>query len=76
LGIEGQTWRTWVWIGESTEAEHQGNPIQGGFDVVCTDGTVEYVGLILLVSVLMVGIVAAMKGFNNKRPLGRLPAQG
>ena len=27
-------------------------------------GTVEYVGLILLVSMLMVGIVAAMKGFN------------
>ncbi len=33
-------------------------------------GTVEYVGLILLVSLLMVGMVAAMKGFNrpfNKR---------
>jgi hypothetical protein len=29
-------------------------------------GTVEYVGLILLVSLLMVGMVAAMKGFNNK----------
>jgi hypothetical protein len=28
-------------------------------------GTVEYVGLILLVSMLMVGIVAAMKGFNG-----------
>ncbi|MGH2925354.1 MAG: hypothetical protein ACRDK1_05205, partial [Solirubrobacterales bacterium] len=27
-------------------------------------GTVEYVGLILLVSLLMVGMVAAMKGFN------------
>jgi Flp pilus assembly pilin Flp len=27
-------------------------------------GTVEYVGLILLVSMLMVGVVAAMKGFN------------
>ena len=27
-------------------------------------GTVEYVGLILLVSMLMVGMVAAMKGFN------------
>jgi hypothetical protein len=26
-------------------------------------GTVEYVGLILLVSLLMVGMVAAMKGF-------------
>jgi hypothetical protein len=31
-------------------------------------GTVEYVGLILLVSLLMVGMVAAMKGFN-KPPL-------
>jgi len=27
-------------------------------------GTVEYVGLILLVSLLMVGMVAAMRGFN------------
>jgi Flp pilus assembly pilin Flp len=36
-------------------------------------GTVEYVGLILLVSLLMVGMVAAMKGFNNKWPLGGLP---
>jgi hypothetical protein len=38
-------------------------------------GTVEYVGLILLVSLLMVGMVAAMKGFNNKWPLGGLPAK-
>jgi Flp pilus assembly pilin Flp len=36
-------------------------------------GTVEYVGLILLVSLLMVGMVAAMKGFNNHWPLGGLP---
>ncbi len=28
-------------------------------------GTVEYVGLILLVSLLMVGMVAAMKGFQG-----------
>jgi len=28
-------------------------------------GTVEYVGLILLVSLLMVGMVAAMKSFNR-----------
>jgi hypothetical protein len=28
-------------------------------------GTVEYVGLILLVSLLMVGMVATMKGFNR-----------
>jgi len=28
-------------------------------------GTVEYVGLILLVSLLMVGMVGAMKGFNS-----------
>ena len=28
-------------------------------------GTVEYVGLILLVSLLIVGMVAAMKGFNR-----------
>jgi hypothetical protein len=30
-------------------------------------GTVEYVGLILLVSLLMVGMVAAMKGFKRLR---------
>jgi hypothetical protein len=30
-------------------------------------GTVEYVGLILLVSLLMVGMVAAMKGFDGKQ---------
>ena len=30
-------------------------------------GTVEYVGLILLVSMLMIGMVAAMKGFNGKQ---------
>jgi hypothetical protein len=40
-------------------------------------GTVEYVGLILLVSLLMVGMVAAMKGFNRQnsktRNLSRLP---
>lgn len=30
-------------------------------------GTVEYVGLILLVSLLMVGMVVAMKGFNGKQ---------
>ena len=28
-------------------------------------GTVEYVGLILLVSLLMVGMVASLKGFNG-----------
>jgi hypothetical protein len=38
-------------------------------------GTVEYVGLILLVSLLMVGMVVAMKGFNNKWPLGGLPTR-
>ena len=33
-------------------------------------GTVEYVGLILLVSLLMVGMVAAMKGFNRNPSKG------
>jgi nitrate reductase gamma subunit len=32
-------------------------------------GTVEYVGLILLVALLMVGMVAAMKGFQGKQGL-------
>jgi len=30
-------------------------------------GTVEYVGLILLVSLLMVGMIAAMKGFSGRQ---------
>ena len=30
-------------------------------------GTVEYVGLILLVSLLMVGMVASMRGFSGKQ---------
>ena len=30
-------------------------------------GTVEYVGLILLVALLMVGMVAAMKGFQGRQ---------
>ena len=38
-----------------------GSPPQGG------QGTVEYVGLILLVALLMVGMVAAMKGFQGKQ---------
>ncbi len=32
-------------------------------------GTVEYVGLILLVSLLMVGMIAAMKGFQGDQGL-------
>lgn len=32
-------------------------------------GTVEYVGLILLVSLLMVGMVIAMKSFNGRQGL-------
>jgi len=39
------------------------NPRQHG------QGTVEYVGLILLVALLMVGMVAAMKGFQGKQGL-------
>jgi nitrate reductase gamma subunit len=38
-----------------------GVPIRSG------QGTVEYVGLILLVALLMVGMVAAMKGFQGKQ---------
>ena len=32
-------------------------------------GTVEYVGLILLVALLMVGVVASMKGFQGTQGL-------
>ena len=39
-------------------------------------GTVEYVGLILLVSLLMVGMVAAMKGFNRSFSKTRILVAG
>jgi hypothetical protein len=41
--------------------------IRAALDGERGQGTVEYVGLILLVSLLMVGMVAAMKGFNGKQ---------
>jgi Flp pilus assembly pilin Flp len=41
--------------------------IRGLLETERGQGTVEYVGLILLVSLLMVGMVAAMKGFNGKQ---------
>jgi Flp pilus assembly pilin Flp len=41
--------------------------IRGLIDREEGQGTVEYVGLILLVSLLMVGMVGAMKGFNGKQ---------
>jgi hypothetical protein len=51
-----------------------GDRIRRRLDSERAQGTVEYVGLILLVSLLMVGMVAAMKGFNSNWPLGGLPA--
>jgi hypothetical protein len=39
--------------------------LRRGFAAQRGQGTVEYVGLILLVSLLMIGMVAAMKGFNG-----------
>jgi hypothetical protein len=41
------------------------NRVSAGLRSERGQGTVEYVGLILLVSLLMVGMVAAMKGFNG-----------
>jgi Flp pilus assembly pilin Flp len=45
--------------------ERRLRPIRKLVDGEKGQGTVEYVGLILLVSLLMVGMVAAMKGFNR-----------
>ena len=42
---------------------------QRRFEDQAGQGTVEYVGLILLVALLMVGMVAAMKGFQGKQGL-------
>jgi hypothetical protein len=50
-----------AWFGVSRRAF--GQPGASG------QGTVEYVGLILLVALLMVGMVAAMKGFQGKQGL-------
>jgi hypothetical protein len=59
----------WVYI-----AVHQRlRAIRGLLEGERAQGTVEYVGLILLVSLLMVGMVAAMKGFNKSRDKGGNP---
>jgi Flp pilus assembly pilin Flp len=50
-----------------TVVERRLRAIRGLIDDEEGQGTVEYVGLILLVSLLMVGMVAAMKGFNGKQ---------
>ena len=47
--------------------ERRVRAIRGALAEEQGQGTVEYVGLILLVSLLMVGMVAAMKGFNGKQ---------
>jgi hypothetical protein len=48
-------------------AARRARAIIAGLESQRGQGTVEYVGLILLVSLLMVGMVAAMKGFNEPR---------
>jgi hypothetical protein len=54
--------RAYVAGGEISRRLFQAHGQQG-------QGTVEYVGLILLVALLMVGMVAAMKGFQGKQGL-------
>lgn len=44
---------------------HAGSRVRSRLASEAGQGTVEYVGLILLVSLLMVGMVVAMKGFNS-----------
>lgn len=46
---------------------HQAEQLRRAFSGQSGQGTVEYVGLILLVSLLMVGMVAAMKGFSGRQ---------
>lgn len=46
---------------------HQRSRIRTRLASESGQGTVEYVGLILLVSLLMVGMVVAMKGFNGRQ---------
>lgn len=49
------------------EGTLRGNRIQRRLASEGGQGTVEYVGLILLVSLLMVGMLAAMKGFSGRQ---------
>jgi hypothetical protein len=58
--LHAALWRLNVAVGRRARAIHALAEERG-------QGTVEYVGLILLVSLLMVGMVAAMKGFNGKQ---------
>lgn len=46
---------------------HWSNRLGRRFAAESGQGTVEYVGLILLVSLLMLGMVIAMKGFNGRQ---------
>ena len=57
-----------------TAAERRSRGIIALLESERAQGTVEYVGLILLVSMLMVALVAAMKGFhtNEGRDLAQL----
>lgn len=57
-----------------TAAERRSREIVALLESERAQGTVEYVGLILLVSMLMVALVAAMKGFhtNEGRDLAQL----
>jgi hypothetical protein len=57
-----------------TTAERRSREIVALLESERAQGTVEYVGLILLVSMLMVALVAAMKGFhtNEGRDLAQL----
>jgi hypothetical protein len=48
---------------------HLGRAARARLGSTLGQGTVEYVGLILLVSLLMVGMVAAMKGFSGESGL-------
>jgi glycerol uptake facilitator-like aquaporin len=60
-----------------TMAERRTREIVALLESERAQGTVEYVGLILLVSMLMVALVAAMKGFhtNEGRDLAQLIAE-
>lgn len=55
-------------MGYTHAAVHsRGNSLRRAVRGQTGQGTVEYVGLILLVSLLMVGMVAAMKGFSGRQ---------
>jgi hypothetical protein len=69
LDIDGRRTMHKLYAGAHVWALDRGRRLRTRLASTRGQGTVEYVGLILLVSLLMVGMVAAMKGFQGEQGL-------